>query len=378
MAAGAPKTALPETKAAVVAIFSPHDLTETVNNDKCNRPHERKSRIVARLRELPQFAVWEHLEKGSWELAELVHTKEYLEFLRTAWDEWVALGERRDAGFFLDQPTLYDGVPDLVPFQIATRFDGLQRPGGSIHSKVSYYASDRVTPLYPTVATAIAHDLGVIEEAVRVALPSGDRVVYALVTQPGHHAARDTYGGYCFVNSAALAARLFQRQGLARVAVLDIDYHAGNGTASIFYNDPSVLVCSIHMHPDYDYPFTVGYADQTGGPDAMGATLNIPLQPGAAWSGAYGAAVSQAIHALTTFGPAALVLSLGVDTYQSDPVAAPGAGFKIDLDDYVSIGETIGKLKVPTVVVQEGGYHMPAVAVCATNVLVGLANARST
>jgi acetoin utilization deacetylase AcuC-like enzyme len=154
--------------------------------------------------------------------------------------------------------------------QIAPR-DGLQRPGASVLGRITWFASDRVTPIYPSVASALAHDLGersscvaqshaagVIRKAVDLARESEHQLAYALTTHPGHHANREQYGGFCFINYAAICAKKLQRHGYDRVAVIDIDYHAGNGTVSIFYDDPSVFVCSIHIHPDYDYPFTSG------------------------------------------------------------------------------------------------------------------------
>lgn len=104
---------------------------------------------------------------------------------------------------------------------------------------------------------------------------------YAVTTHPGHHASSDSFGGYCYINHAAMAARYLQTEyDFAKVAVLDVDYHAGNGTVSIFYCDPSVLTISIHCDPDVEYPFNSGWADQTGAADGLGSTLNIPLPPG--------------------------------------------------------------------------------------------------
>jgi len=131
-----------------------------------------------------------------------------------------------------------------------------------------------------------------------------------------------------------MSARYLQQHGHAKVAVLDVDYHAGNGTISTFYSDPSVLVISIHCDPDYEYPFNAGFADQTGSGDGEGATLNIPLLPGVTFESAYREALVNAVHAVTEFGASAMVVSLGLDTHREDEIATRRAGFKLKNEDY--------------------------------------------
>ena len=156
-----------------------------------------------------------------------------------------------------------------------------------------------------------------------------------------------------------------------KVAVVDVDYHGGNGTASIFYEDPSVLVVSIHIHPDLDYPFTFGFADQTGAGPGVGSTLNLPLPAETRW-GAYAAALDQAVRAVQSFGAEALLVSLGFDTYEYDHVQAPAAGFNLRLGDYHGMGAKLASLGLPTIVLQEGGYEMDVVGDLALQFMAGI------
>ena len=201
------------------------------------------------------------------------------------------------------------------------------------------------------------------------------KVVYALPTHPGHHAAQDSYGGYCYLNHAAHAATQLQKH-FKKVAVLDIDYHCGNGTASIFHGNSNILVVSIHCHPDYDYPFHSGFEEENTTDDL----LHLPLLPGATWKDQYQPALQRAVdHIFDKFQAEALVVSLGLDTLAGDPVTLRRAGFQIFPDDYRPIGELIGSklpASAPCLVVQEGGYKMDDLGKAAADVIVGIAAGR--
>ncbi len=191
---------------------------------------------------------------------------------------------------------------------------------------------------------------------------------YALCRPPGHHAGPDFFGSYCYVNHAALAAsRLL---ALGRVAILDIDYHHGNGTQAIFWEEPRVLYTSLHIDPNYDFPYFTGYSHETGGSQAPGSTYNLPLPPGTSTS-SYLAALEAALRAVRAFNPASLVVSVGYDPYQGDPLS----DFRLEAGAYSAIGSRIAGLKLPTLFVQEGGYAVDALPGLAENLLVGfLAN----
>jgi acetoin utilization deacetylase AcuC-like enzyme len=187
---------------------------------------------------------------------------------------------------------------------------------------------------------------------------------------PGHHAGADFFGGYCFLNNAALAAQHLRDQGAVRVAVLDIDYHHGNGTQSIFYERVDVLFTSIHGDPHTEYPFFLGYADERGAGAGLGFNHNLPLPRGtgfALWS----AALQDALDGIQRFGAQALVVSLGVDTFEGDPIS----GFSLKSADYLRVGQAIAAAGLPTVFVFEGGYAVAEVGVNAVNVLEGFEQA---
>ncbi|MEI8158886.1 MAG: histone deacetylase family protein, partial [Burkholderiales bacterium] len=231
------------------------------------------------------------------------------------------------------------------------------------------YSFDAGTPF--TAGTWVAARAGAncaLSAAQRLLL--GDRASFALSRPPGHHAGADFFGGYCFLNNAALAAQHLRAAGMVKVAVLDIDYHHGNGTQAIFYERPDVLFVSIHGDPRTEYPFYLGHADERGFGAGLGANLNLPLPRGtgfAVWS----QALDTALCAIGEFGANALVVSLGLDTFVGDPIS----GFTLGSDDYLQVGRRIAAARLPTAFVFEGGYAVAEVGVNAVNVLEGFAGA---
>ena len=187
---------------------------------------------------------------------------------------------------------------------------------------------------------------------------------------PSPHAGADFFGGYCFLNNAALAAQHLRHQGCQRVAVLDIDYHHGNGTQAIFYQRADVYFTSIHGDPHTEYPFYLGYADERGAAAGLGCNRNFPLPRGTGFT-VWREALDQAVQGLARFGAQALVVSLGLDTFDGDPVA----GFGLQSDDYLTVGSDLAKAGLPTVFVFEGGYAVAALGVNAVNVLQGFQHA---
>jgi acetoin utilization deacetylase AcuC-like enzyme len=191
---------------------------------------------------------------------------------------------------------------------------------------------------------------------------AGDRVAYALCRPPGHHAAADLCGGLCYLNNAAIAAHYLQhisrdkerRPGVrteSRIAILDIDYHHGNGTQEIFYTDPTVLYCSLHAHPDDDYPYYWGTADEVGEGDGVGYNRNWPLRKHTG-DDTYLVALDESLAIIRGFTPRWLVVSVGFDTVAGDPIGE----FDLSENGLVEIGQRIAHLGLPTLIVQEGGY----------------------
>jgi acetoin utilization deacetylase AcuC-like enzyme len=172
-------------------------------------------------------------------------------------------------------------VPLLLPAQVRP-FDSYQRPGASLYGQVCYYAMDRQTPIDENTCLTLRYDMAVVVASIDAIVHQHEQQVYALTTQPGHHAHETSWGGYCFINNAAIIARTLCNH-YTRVGLLDVDYHAGNGSMSIFYRDPSVFFASLHADPNLDYPYTCCFADQTGEGEGEGTTINVPLPGKTTW-----------------------------------------------------------------------------------------------
>jgi acetoin utilization deacetylase AcuC-like enzyme len=286
---------------------------------------------------------------------ERVHSRRYLEFLRTAWPHWVALDPANEG---------QDALPSVWPVR-GFRTD--VEPD-YIVARMGLYSFDSGTPL--VAGTWVAAEAGAAcAVAAARALRSGTaapRATMALTRPPGHHAGHDFYGGYCFLNNAALAAQALIDDGARRVAVLDVDYHHGNGTQSLFYERCDVLTVSIHGDPRTEYPFYLGHAEERGVGQGEGFNLNLPL-PGGTGFGSWHAAMMSAMQRIADFGPDALVVPLGVDTFEGDPISR----FRLASVDYLQVGRDLASLRLPTVFTLEGGYAVEAMGVNVVNVLEG-------
>jgi acetoin utilization deacetylase AcuC-like enzyme len=281
-----------------------------------------------------------------------VHTARYLQFVQTAWSQWLAL----DANNAVQQP-----FPSIWPVR-TLRSD--VEPDNFI-AKLGLYSIDNGTPLVEGTWAAAKAGADAAASAAAL-LAQGAHSAFCATRPPGHHAGADFMGGYCFLNNAAVAAQALRAGGCARVAVLDVDYHHGNGTQSIFYNRADVLFASIHGCPRTEYPFYLGHADEVGEGAGLGFNLNLPLPAGssnAAWFSALDAACSR----IEQHGAQALVVSLGLDTYAGDPISK----FSLQADDFLRLGQRLAQLALPTIFVLEGGYAAAELGVNAVNVLEG-------
>jgi acetoin utilization deacetylase AcuC-like enzyme len=262
---------------------------------------------------------------------EMVHDRDYLKFLSSVYEECAS----RSAS----------------PQPVFAETFGMRRLGRKPSHPVAqagYYSFGTGTPIlagtwqaaYWSAQTALT-----AADWVR----SGSKAAYALCRPPGHHAARDLYGGFCFLNNAAIAAASMP----GRVTILDVDYHHGNGTQDIFYADPRVQYCSIHAHPDDEYPYFWGGVDEIGQADGAGFNLNRPLPRGTN-DDEYLAALAQVLAEIDSFAPNWLIISFGLDIGEDDPVG----GFAITTAGFQRIASAIHGLNIPTVIVQEGGYRL--------------------
>ena len=277
-----------------------------------------------------------------------VHDVGYLDFLEQAWTDWTANG----------------ATGEMIPtcFPVRGMSSG---PPTNIDGRLGWYAFAAETAITAGTWQA-AHAAASIARTAQGLVSAGDDVSFALCRPPGHHAARDYFGGYCFLNNAAIAAHGFLVDGADRVAILDVDFHHGNGTQDIFYGRDDVFFASLHGDPRHEFPYFTGFADETGTGPGEGTTANYPLLPGTTFD-TWAAALDDALAKIATFRPDALVVSLGVDTFESDPISS----FKLTTDDFTTYGRRIGTTGLPTVYCMEGGYAINEIGTNTVNVLTG-------
>ena len=286
------------------------------------------------------------------DLLQCVHDARYLQFLRSAWAEWVALDAANAA---------FDLLPSVWPAPGMRR----DRLPGELSARVGLYAFDAGSPITAGTWDAALAGAGCAVSAAQ-ALLAGARSAFALTRPPGHHAGADFYGGYCFLNNSALAAQALRDGGIERVAIVDVDYHHGNGTQAIFYERADVLTASLHGDPRTEYPFYLGQAAERGAGAGTGFNLNLPLPRGTGFD-VWRSTLQQALRWVADFAPAALVVALGLDTFEADPIS----GFRLRSADYFDVGADLRALGLPTVFVFEGGYAAAELGVNAVNVLEG-------
>ena len=286
-----------------------------------------------------------------------VHDADLVDLLEHVWTDALAAG--------------HDGSDPLIPDTFATAgfAAGHQATGSpaSRFDRLGSYCFDTATPI-------VAGTYAAAGAAVDVALTAAQRVLdgaplaYGLCRPPGHHAGTRLFGGYCYFNNAAIVAQSLIAAGAARVAILDVDYHHGNGTQQIFWERGDVLYVSLHGDPAGAYPYFSGYASEQGSGAGAGLNRNFPLAPRTDVDG-YAAALSEALRLIADHDPdAPLVLSLGFDTFERDPIS----DLALRTDDYRRIGAMIGEHGLPVIALQEGGYALDALGANAVSFLAGL------
>lgn len=277
-----------------------------------------------------------------------VHTDAYVDFLAGAHGDWI---EVQGAA-----PTA-EAFPLVFPAP-----DAVERKLTDIRARFGRHAfdTDAIGPHTWEAAVGAAN----VALTGRRLIADGAEGVFSVCRPPGHHVSADRYGGYCYLNNAAIAAQSFVDDGVTP-AILDLDFHHGNGTQSIFYNRGDVLYVSLHADPATDYPYFFGYSDETGAGAGEGCNVNLPLPAGTAWP-QYSDAIDAALKAITAFSPDVVVVSLGVDTALEDPDS-----FGLVAADYPRIGEAIATLGLPTLFILEGGYELSVLGRNVAGVLTG-------
>jgi len=283
------------------------------------------------------------------ETALKVHDAGYLDFLSKAWRLWKASGAEGEA------------IATSLPVRRSTL-----RVPNDIDGMLGYYANATETSITDgTYEAALAAMRCALEGADWLA--AGNRFAFALCRPPGHHAGIDLFGGYCFINNAAVAAERLLEHGAKKVAILDVDFHHGNGTQDITYQRGDIFFASLHGEPADAFPYFWGYADETGSGPGEGCNANYPLPRGTAWP-AWSAALADALARIKASGAEAIVLSLGVDTFERDPISF----FKLTSEDFGRMGTMIAAAGLPVLTCMEGGYGVPEIGLNVANVLTGL------
>jgi acetoin utilization deacetylase AcuC-like enzyme len=332
-----------------------HDARGELIDGALRPPFERPERVELVLAAVRAAGLGEVVEPTAHGIEPLarVHDERFLAFLQEAWGLWLEVhGDETDA------------LPLAWP---SRRMN--QREPEAIDGRLSYFSFDAGSPIMAGTAEAVLASADVALTGADLLL-AGEGGVFSLCRPPGHHAARDLYGGYCFVNNAAAAAQRLVDAGVDRVAVVDVDYHHGNGTQDIFWRRGDVLVVNLHGDPRHEYPFFTGYADERGEDDGVDANRNYPLPMGTR-APAWFDALDHALGHVRAFGPDAVVVSLGVDTFREDPISC----FELDSTDYPALGARLADLGVPTLFVMEGGYAVDAIGTNVVGVLTGFEGA---
>jgi acetoin utilization deacetylase AcuC-like enzyme len=337
------------------AVYTPahlgHDVTlETYMGMAipANEIAERAERIRAALLADGGFELIDPTEHGLDPIL-TVHDEGLVRFLETA---WIELRRQMVPRSFLvadtyPNPALFEGMSEEARARV-------RAPKSSVGGQAGWWGFDTANPLVQgTYGAALA--------AVDVALTAADLVLggesaaYGLCRPPGHHAARAMAGGYCFFNNAAIAAESIAQRTQEPVAILDVDYHHGNGTQQIFWRRGDVLYVSLHADPERQYPFFLGHAHEAGEGPGAGANLNLPL-PAGTDDREYLAALDRGLEAIGRHGGSVVVVSLGFDTYGQDPIG----DFALTTGVYHEVGKRVAALERRLVILQEGGYYRPA------------------
>lgn len=265
-----------------------------------------------------------------------VHDADYLRFLQTAWDR---------------RAELDPAAEELLTTQFARA--GASRKSEGLINQFGFFTSDTSTPIRADTWPAVYGAAQAAVAAADAALAEG--AAYALCRPPGHHAEADRAGGFCYLNNTAIAAQRLREATGGRIAVLDVDVHHGNGTQAIFYARDDVLTLSIHAETSNYFPLFAGYADEHGEGEGEGYNLNLPIHHGAA-DGEVLAALTVALERIAAFEPKAVVVALGLDAATEDPLGV----FNVTTEGFTEIARRVAALRLPTALIQEGGYLCPA------------------
>ena len=312
-----------------------------LENGVLQEPFEHPGRAEIIRSALAADGSFEFIAPDEWgtDPIEAVHDPGLVAFLETAWGEYQQV-----------HGSTHDVVPDM--FAMAALRDGMgpiDEPE-AISARLGWWCFETTTPIMHGTYAAARSSVDVALTAADN-VKNGDPVTYGLCRPPGHHAARAVYGGYCFFNNAAIVAHHLTESTDCKVAVLDVDYHHGNGTQQIFYDRDDVQFVSLHGDPVRAYPYLSGFRDEIGTGKGRGTTSNYPMSEQTG-DDDYLSALAAACDEISAFGAEFVVVSLGLDTYYDDPIS----DLAVTPDGFERSGAVVRQLGLPTVVLQEGGY----------------------
>jgi len=273
-----------------------------------------------------------------WDPILKTHDPDYVSFLKRAYRDWKNLGRPGDA------------MPYVFPIR-GRRPLNLNR----IDAELGRYSFDCGTPVTEGAADAAYWSAQCALSGAQ-ALIEGSKSAFALCRPPGHHSGRDYMGGYSYLNSAAIAANFLSGEKAKKIAILDVDYHHGNGTQDIFYDRSDVLFVSLHANPATDYPFYWGHEDETGEGPGEGYNLNLPMARGTDWA-SYQNSLAIGLKRIVDFKPDYLIVSYGADTFMDDPISF----FELTTPDYLEMAREISKGGIPALICMEGGYDLASI-----------------
>lgn len=336
---------------------APKSLIPLIINDKHDIHHvqergyiESPVRITSILKEITKLNTFKVMPSRGFPDKHItdVHNPKYFNYFKNVCNK------------FPEGKSIY---PYVFPVRNATR------PPHDLSVLAGYYCIDTFTPLNKNAFLAAHSGVNCALTGAELLL-EGYPAAYALVRPPGHHAERDVFGGFCYFNNSSIAANFLSKYG--KVAILDIDYHHGNGHQQIFYSRKDVLTVSIHGNPSFAYPYFTGFADEKGEGDGLGYNLNFPLKESISGE-EYLAILKKALKNIVSFKPDYLIISLGLDIAKGDPTGT----WSLKASDFKNNGAEIGKLSLPVLFVQEGGYKNRTLGINARNFFEGFIISRT-
>lgn len=313
-------------------VYSPTHQSHSPRYEIFNGNPDPHSEVPVRIENIKRaiksagYSVDDSSAKVPLSLVKRVHDPEYVGFLSSAGDY---------------------SYPSVFPYN---RYFVEKNKINNRLAKLGQYSFDMYTPVFKDTFKNALSSASLAYEIARDLRSGNIKVGYAMCRPPGHHAEYSKMGGYCYFNNSAIVAEYLSEK--AKVAVLDVDFHHGNGTQAIFYKRWDVLTVSIHADPDWKFPFFSGFANEKGEGEGQGKNLNIPLPKGTT-NNQYQKALEVALKKIKGFNPDYLVVALGLDTHRDDPIG----GFSLTTDYYTRMAKTINSLGVPVAIVQEGGYN---------------------